>query len=209
MHYLTVFEENVWSEYELNVAAGMTPIFFTLSKNSVEDYVEENKQLLIDWLIHANRFPYTVYLAAYEEMYNDPEDFLIKEKMPYEKRVIASEKKPVYIFEMKDAAVLTKSLSEFYWLPAQNEMMLITDSGATVELTEQKISPKSSYTTLEMVLYLTKEEGIAIEFRHDGQGMGITSTTKTFGTVKAICGSFPKGYTVQQWDGDVLIPYEM
>lgn len=209
MRYFTVYKENIQSEYEVAFAEGLTCSHFQLSMNAIDDYVEENRQLLIDWLIHFNHFPLTVYIAAYKDMYESPGVFLTSQEISFEKVIIATEQKPVYIIELKNKAQLTEVISEFFWLPAQNEMMLLTNCRNAVELTEWKVSSKLPYTNLGATLNLFKEDCMVIEIQHDGQGIGITSTSKSFGTAKGICDHFPKGYTVQQWDDDVLIPYEI
>lgn len=209
MRYFTVYEKHVASEYEVKVEEGLIDKHFQVSINSVNDYVEENEKLLIDWLMNMNQFPYIAYIAAYEDMYDCPHTFLTAQKIPFEKVVIASEKKPVYIVTLSNSLQLTKVLEKLYWLPAQNEMMLLTNCKEAVELTEWKVSSKSTYTRLSASLHLQTENCTVIEILHDGQGMGITSAKQTPYTAKEICKFFPKGYTVQQWDDEVLIPYEI
>ena len=51
---------------------------FLLSVFEENDYVEENKELLIDWVNQYNQFPLTVFISAYDEMYEEIDAQLIE-----------------------------------------------------------------------------------------------------------------------------------
>lgn len=206
MRYLTIFEKQVESQYDAITKNGFTNHYFEVYDNSFDENKEV--QLLIDWLLNMNTFPYTAYIAAYPDMYDDPTTFLLQQQIPFESVVVSSDKKPVYIVTISNPMQLKEVLEEFYWLPQQNELMLITDCKDAVELTPWKVSPKSDYTNLGATLHMQKENCTIIEILHDGQGIGINTACQSPLTAKEICDRFPKGSTVQQWEGDVLIPYE-
>ena len=208
LRHLFVIEKESQIDYQVNVANGLPYHQFQLTVFLEEDYVEENKELLIDWLTQYNRFPLTAYVAAYDEMFQDIDALLSEWKITYEKVIKATEKKPVYIIHLANAKQLMQVVSTFYWLPAQNEIMLLTDCKETVALTEPKVSPKSSYTNLGAEIYLSSKSCSVITIEHDGQGIGIVTTVESLGSVEGIQKSIPKGYAIQQWDEEVLIPFE-
>lgn len=208
MHHLFVIEKESWIDYEVTIAEGLPYHQFQLTVSAEADYVEENKELLIDWLTHYDRFPLTAYVAAYDEMGQDIDALLIGWRISYEKVMKGTKKKPVYIIHLATANQLKQVVSAFYWLPAQNEIMLLTDCRDAVLLTEQKVHLKSSYTNLGAEIHLVSNNCSVITIEHDGQGIGVVTTVESLGWAEGIQKSVPKGYAIQQWDEEVLIPFE-
>lgn len=114
LRYLFVSEKESRIDYQVNVAKGLLSHQFEMSVNAKDDYVEENKKLLIDWLKQYDGFPLTAYVAAYEKMYQDIDALLIEWKITYEKVIKATEKTPVYIIQLEDIKQLTQVVSAFY-----------------------------------------------------------------------------------------------
>lgn len=206
--HLFVSEKESRIDYQVNATKGLPFHQFEMSVNAKDDYVEENKELLIDWLKQYDGFPLTAYVAAYEEMYQDIDVLLMEWEITYEKVSKATEKQPVYIIHLENIEQLTQVVSAFYWLPAQNEIMLLTDCKETVELTERKVSPKSSYTRLWAEIHLPSKNCSVITIQHDGQGIGVVTTVESLNSAEGIHKSIPKGYVIQQWGEEVLIPFE-
>lgn len=180
---------------------------FKLSVFAEDDYVEENKDLLIDWFIYSNRFPLTIDMGAYKDKDEQIDKKLIDWAIPDETETVASEKLPVYIIHVENAEQFKKVLSEFDWLPAQNEMMFLTDCNEAVVLTERKVHVKSHYTVLGTEIQLTSKECSVIIVQPDGQGMDVVTTVHSLSSAEGIRASIPSNCTVQQWNDEVLIPF--
>lgn len=110
----------------------------------------------------------------------------------------------MYIIQLTDQCQLRKVVSAFYWLPAQNEMMVLTNGSAMIELLERKVSEKSSYTYLEAIANLVGNCTV-ISVSHDGQGFSVVTTESVLCSAEGIQKSVPSDYIIEQWNDDVLL----
>lgn len=187
MYRLFVVDDQPLVDNELDIEVnfkkqlkGHSFLLFVFEKNH---YVEENKELLIDWLTRYNQFPLTTLVSAYNDMYEEIDRQLIDWKIEFSRVVMASEKKPVYTIRLANQQQMRKVVSALYWLPTQNEIMVFTNERAVIKLIERKISEKSSYTYLGAVANL-KKDCTVIRISHDGQDFGVVSTEQALCSAK-------------------------
>ena len=204
MRHLFVVEDQDWLDIEVNCNEKLAYRSVQLSVFTENDYVEENKELLVDWLTHYNQFPLTAFVSVYQGMDEEIEAQLNEWQTEFSKVVKASEKKPVYIIQLTEKIQLIEMVSAFFWLPAQNEMMIITNRTAVIELLERRESEKSRYTYLGAAANLVDDCTI-IDVSHDGQGFSVVTTDQALLSAKGIRESIPSHYVIEQRNDDVLL----
>ncbi|NBJ71524.1 MULTISPECIES: hypothetical protein [Clostridia] len=190
---LTVMElscEHVQIKIANNDAA-----MYSIWVSEFEDYVEENKAYIKDWLARNAYFPVQFIFTTYREERMDEE--LMQRHIHFEHMVKGYEKSNIYIVEVCTTEQLLYLIDQYYWLAAQNETMLIADCKSVIHIKEHFISSSYSYVTMEAEIH--KENGFVIVVEHDGQGMQLITTKHEWIGQKNLQGTLGDVH-LEQWN---------
>ncbi|KZZ85454.1 hypothetical protein [Bacillus sp. SJS] len=174
-----------------------------------EDYIEENKNFLLEFLIHRNKYPLFVTFNVYDEQAHEYITFLNQNNIEFILKHL-DEKKSYYDFSgrhlyhppcftamIHDPAALSLLLNETYWLPSQNEFYSISFSdNLTFELGEVREwgrKKKRSIPTFKM-----EEETAFITIYHDGAGFNLFSNEDKDSSLDRFISNLPKGTVITQ-----------
>ncbi|MBU8567565.1 hypothetical protein KM914_14165 [Virgibacillus pantothenticus] len=145
---------------------------YSISVSEFENYVEENKAYMKNWLARNAYFPPQFIFTTYREEQVDEE--LMQRQIDFEHMVKGSRKDNIYILEVCTREQLLYLIDQYYWLAAENETMLIADSKSVIQIKERFITKLYSYITMEAEVH--KGNGFVIAVEHDGQGMQLVTT---------------------------------
>ena len=174
-----------------------------------EDYVEQNKNFLLEFLLYQNKYPLFITFIVYEEQTDEYITFLNENKIEFTLRNL-KEKRTYYDFfgkhqyhppcftaRIKDSDSLVLLLNETYWLPAQNEFYSISfsdnltfESGEVIEWGRKR---KRSIPTFKI-----EAETTFITIFHDGAGFYLLSNGEKYFTLNKFISSLPRGTVITQ-----------
>lgn len=174
-----------------------------------EDYIEQNKDFLLEFLIHQNKYPLFVTFIVYDEQDEEYITFLKQNKIEFTLNYL-DEKRSYYDFlgkhqyhppcftaKIKDSVSLALLLNETYWLPSQNEFYsisfsdnLLFESGEVIEWGRKK---ERSIPTFNIELDTT-----FITIVHDGAGFYLFSNGEKYFPLEKFLSTLPKGTILTQ-----------
>lgn len=180
-----------------------------------EDYVEQNKNFLLKFLLCQNKYPLFINFIVYEDQTDEYIAFLHEKKIEFTLSIL-EEKRTYYDFsgkhqyhppcftaKVKDSNSLTLLLNETYWLPAQNEFFSISFSDnlnfESEEVIEWGRKRKRSVATFKIGLETT-----FITIVHDGAGFYLFSNAEKYFPLENFVSTLPKGTVITQIN-DTLI----
>ncbi|MGM1034815.1 MAG: hypothetical protein ACQEXK_20420 [Bacillota bacterium] len=185
-----------------------------------EDYVEENKNLLLDFLFSQNKYPLFISFIVYEDQTDEYIAFLKENKIDFTLNYL-EEKRTYYDFfgkhqyhppcftaKIKDSNSLALILNETFWLPAQNEFYSISFSDNLMfelgEVIEWGRKRKRS-----IPIFKTKGETTIITICHDGAGFYLFSNDEKYFPLDKFISNLPRGTVITQINdtlvnGDIL-----
>jgi hypothetical protein len=185
-----------------------------------EDYVEQNKNVLLDFLFYQNKYPLFISFIVYEEQTEEYITFLNENKIDFT-LIHLEEKKTYYDFfgkhqyhppcfttRIKDSHSLALILNETFWLPVQNEFYSISFSDNLMfeigEVIEWGRKRKRS-----IPIFKIEEETTFITIFHDGAGFYLFSNEEKYFTLDKFISNLPKGTVITQINdtlinGDIL-----
>lgn len=180
-----------------------------------EDYLENNKDFLLEFLLHENRYPLFVTFIVYDDQTDEYITFLKKNKIEFVLNKL-DEKRTYYDFsgkhqyhppcftaKIEDYNSLALLLNETYWLPAQNEFYSISFSDSltfeTEEVIEWKRKRKRSIASFKID---GNTSFILIE--HDGAGFYLLSNEEKYFPLTKFISNLPKGTVVTQINDTVI-----
>ncbi|MDQ0246081.1 hypothetical protein J2S09_003668 [Bacillus fengqiuensis] len=180
----------------------------SVSVHHTDDYVEENKEFLLDLLCEINVFPLYAAIEEYDE-YEENEDFLKRHQYEYDikpwadKRVYWTLGKthsyhpPCFHVKVKTMADLIKLMTQTYYLAAQNQFFGLSFHKPIefVIETKRRFWKKGEWS----VPFIDNDsETTMLIIDHDGQGFTIYSNEEKFSSIEAIQSQLPHGYKVGQ-----------
>ncbi|MED4697195.1 hypothetical protein [Peribacillus frigoritolerans] len=185
-----------------------------------EDYVEENKNLLLDFLFSQNKYPLFISFIVYEDQTDEYIAFLKENKIDFTLNYL-EEKRTYYDFfgkhqyhppcftaKIKDSNSLALILNETFWLPAQNEFYSISFSDNLMfELGE--VIEWGRKRRRSIPIFKTKGETTIITICHDGAGFYLFSNDEKYFPLDKFISNLPRGTVITQINdtlvnGDIL-----
>ncbi|MBT2632801.1 hypothetical protein J7E76_27660 [Bacillus sp. ISL-101] len=185
-----------------------------------EDYVEENKNFLLDFLLFQNKYPLFISFIVYEDQTDEYITFLKENKFDFTLNYL-EEKRTYYDFlgkhlyhppcftaKIEDSNSLALILNETFWLPAQNEFYSISFSDNLMfelgEVIEWGRKRKRS-----IPIFKTMGETTFITIFHDGAGCYLFSNDEKYFTLDKFISNLPRGTVITQINdtlvnGDIL-----
>ncbi|MGM0890500.1 MAG: hypothetical protein ACQEW5_27060 [Bacillota bacterium] len=185
-----------------------------------EDYVEENKNLLLDFLFSQNKYPLFISFIVYEDQTDEYITFFKENKIDFTLNHLEEKRTyydffgkhqyhpPCFTVKIKDSNSLALILNETFWLPAQNEFYSISFSDNLMfelgEVIEWGRKRKRS-----IPIFKTKGETTFITIFHDGAGFYLFSNDEKYFTLDKFISNLPRGTVITQINdtlvnGDIL-----
>lgn len=174
-----------------------------------EDYVEQNKNFLLEFLFHQNKYPLYITFIVYDEQAEEYITFLNQNNIDFRLNNL-EEKRTYYDFSGKhqyhppcftarinDSDSLALLINETYWLPTQNEFFSISFSDNLMfefrEVKEWLKKRKRSIPTFKI-----EEETTFITIFHDGAGFYLLTNEDKYLPLDKFITSLPKGTVITQ-----------
>lgn len=174
-----------------------------------EDYVEQNKNFLLEFLFHQNKYPLYITFIVYDEQAEEYTTFLDQNNIDFRLNNL-EEKRTYYDFSGKhqyhppcftarinDSDSLALLINETYWLPTQNEFFSISFSDNLMfefrEVKEWLKKRKRSIPTFKI-----EEETTFITIFHDGAGFYLLTNEDKYLPLDKFITSLPKGTVITQ-----------
>ncbi|MCA1065737.1 hypothetical protein QTG56_00145 [Rossellomorea sp. AcN35-11] len=174
-----------------------------------EDYIEENKNFLLTFFIHQNKYPLFVTFVVYDEQDEEYITFLNQNNIEFSLHYLEEKRSyydllgrhryhpPCFTAKIHDPDKLALLLNETYWLPSQNEFYAISYSDNLVfelgEVMEWGRKRKRSIPTFNI-----DAETTFITIFHDGAGFFIFSNEDKFVPLEKFISNLPKGTVITQ-----------
>lgn len=174
-----------------------------------EDYIEKNKNFLLEFLIHQNKYPLFVTFIVYDEQDEEYITFLNQNKIEFTLNNLDEKRSyydifgrhlyhpPCFTAKIKDSDTLALLLNETFWLPSQNEFYSISFSDNLMfdlgEVTEWGIKRKRSRPTFKIESATT-----FITIAHDGAGVYLFSNEDKYFPLQKFISTLPKGTIISQ-----------
>ncbi len=174
-----------------------------------EDYIEQNKNFLLEFLIQQNKYPIFVTFVVYDEQDEEYITLLNQNKIEFTLNNL-DEKRSYYDFlgkhlyhppcftaKIKNSDTLALLLNETFWLPSQNEFYSISFSDNLIfelaEVIEWRRKRKRSIPIFKI------ESGTTfITIAHDGAGFLLFSNEEKYFPLVKFLSNLPKGTVVTQ-----------
>lgn len=180
----------------------------SMSVHHTDDYVEENKELLLDLLREINVFPLYTAIEEYDD-YEETEAFLKRHYYEYDikpwadKRVYWTLGKthsyhpPCFHVKVQTMADLIKLMTQTYYLASQNQFFGISFHKRIEFVVETKRSFwKKGEWSIPFISNDSETTMLIID--HDGQGFTIYSNEEKFSSIESIEHQLPNGYKIDQ-----------
>ncbi|WP_121614255.1 hypothetical protein [Mesobacillus foraminis] len=174
-----------------------------------EDYVERNKDFLLDFLTYQNKYPLFITFIVYDEQTEEYINLLNQNKIDFrlnnleEKRTYYDYlgkhqyQPPCFTAKINDSESLALLINETYWLPTQNEFYSISFSDnlmfESIEVIEWLRKTKRSMATFKI-----EAETTFITIFHDGAGFYLLSNEEKYFPLDKFIASLPKGTVITQ-----------
>lgn len=174
-----------------------------------EDYIEQNKNFLLEFLFHQNKYPLFLTFIVYEEQDDEYITFLNQNKIEFTLNNL-DEKRTYYDFlgkhqyhppcftaRVNDSDTLALLLNKTYWLPSQNEFYSISFSDNLLfelgEVIEWRKKRERSIPTFKI-----ESETTFITIFHDGAGFYLFSNEEKYNPLDKFISNLPKGTVITQ-----------
>lgn len=141
---------------------------YSIYVSDFDDYVEENKQYIMDWMQRNHIAPTYVYIEIYKCNAAGLESRLADMKLTYEKNT--SQIDPIYRIHTKKLSDTITLIDEYYWLAAENLLMMFTTG---------KVEAECKADDLLITAHVPEGECV-ITIEHDGQGMQLLTAKEDF-----------------------------
>ena len=169
-----------------------------------EDYIEQNRKFLLEFLIHQNKYPIYISFVVYDEQDEEYITFLNENKIEFTLNYLDEKRTYCFTARIEDSETLTLLLNETYWLPSQNEFYsisfsdnLLFDLGEVIEWGRKR---KRSLPTFSI------ETGTTfITIFHDGAGFYLFSNEEKYNLLGKFVSNLPKGTVVTQINDRIVM----
>lgn len=189
---------------------GKTPRIYSLSSVGSEDYVEWNRQFLVDFLSKQAIFPLYISFIVYDEMleeisaqFDDKEYKFTYELLEAKNYYWTDNKKigyqpPCFRLVAPNVETLDAVLRETYWLPAQNEFLAVSTVNNLSFVTKEVLLGKHKMTKVSDPTFSTDELVTFMTIEHDGQGFHLFSNEDKYATIEDVQKQLPENTVVCQ-----------
>lgn len=189
---------------------GETPRVYSLSSVGSDDYVEWNRQFLVDFLCEQAVFPLYISFIVYDEMLEelaakfDEKGYVFSTELLEAKNYYWTDNKqigylpPCFRLIIPNAETLDAVLRETYWLPAQNEFLSVSTVDNLRFVTKEVPLSKKKMTKVSDPTFRTDEPVTFITIEHDGQGFHLFSNEEKYKTIEDVQQHLPKNTVVCQ-----------
>lgn len=185
MRNVTVLElEEKYSN--INYQADETKLY-SIYVSDFDDYVEENKQYIMDWMQRNEIVPSYVYIEIYKDNEEVMEETLKEMDLTYEKNTTKLD--PIYQIRVKKLVDTLKLMEQFYWLAAENLLMMFTTGEVITECKQDEYFITANIPHGECV----------ITIEHDGQGMQLLTAKEEFLTKEGVIETLGNIH-LEQWN---------
>lgn len=220
MAEIWIEEENFTEEFlnkmdrHIQLNGDIKAVYF-INEGSHDDYVEGNKDYLIDFLITQDKYPLYLTLVYIDDEPQEIIKFLIDNKIDYELKYLEEKRAyytlfkkhqyhpPCFTVQINDAYSLRQIIDETYWLAAQNDFYAISYSNNIVfkqEMVKEWGKPRER----SIPGFRIENDTTFVTVTHDGNGFYLFSNEEKFSTVKALCMHLPDKTIITQIN-DTLI----
>jgi hypothetical protein len=191
---ISIYEEAFDHEKEPIRIIGKLDARYYIGPWEYENYVEETKQILFEFLCKQNRFPLYITFEPYNDVYGNIVAALEKEDIKYS--IIRIQKKresfPVFDVIVKGPKSLNIVFEEAFWLASTNQFFAISfDDNIRYEI----VAVKNWYgKTVQIPLphFIMNDESTVITLFHDAQGFYIFSNDKRYSSIEELRDRLPK-----------------
>lgn len=174
-----------------------------------EDYVEANKDFLMQFLQSQNKYPLFLTFVIYEDQIDEYRAFLNEHGIEFTLTFLEEQRTyytilgkhhyhpPCISAIIKDSDALKKLIDKTYWLPAENEFYTLSFSDnlhfELKEVVEWKRKKKRSIACFKIEPTTT-----FITIFHDGNGFYLFSNDQKYSPLKNLIAHLPKGTIITQ-----------
>ncbi|WP_404357493.1 hypothetical protein LG291_03565 [Cytobacillus firmus] len=173
--------------------------------------VDENKNFLLEFLFHQNRYPLFITFIVYEEQTEEYITFLKQNNIDFRLNIL-EEKRTYYDFSGKhqyhppcftakiyDPDSLAQLINETYWLPTQNEFYSISFSDNLRFKAEEVIEwLRKRKRSIPIFKIEAETETSFITVFHDGAGFYLFSNEEKYFPHDQFIANLPKGTVITQ-----------
>ncbi|WP_214765719.1 MULTISPECIES: hypothetical protein [unclassified Exiguobacterium] len=205
--------------YPFEMSGELKTAYFIDVSRIEKDEADENKEFLIEFLIHQQVFP--LYISFVDEygLHEEHDAFFKQNKLSYvvldldtqfrsgEVKVRYKEYHPCYTITVQNAEELRLVLNKTYWLASENLFYTISYSdNLSFKLGETK------WWRLKLIRpigVLTMHENMTrFKIAHDGNGFYLLSNDESYIPIEHLMPRFPKGTVISQINDDWLLDDE-
>ncbi len=166
-----------------------------IGPSEYENYDEDTKQFLYEFLCEQNAFPYFVLYEPYGDVTEEIEKLYISESIPYSLRYEGSSFKrfPVLTITINGPSALKLVLEESFWIAASNQFYSISFSNNT---SYKPILKKGLFGKMKQYLvpcFTMKHPATVIKIWHDGQGFNLYTNDSKYSSVEQLISYLPNG----------------
>ena len=205
--------------YPFEMGGELTTAYFIDVSRIEKDGADENKEFLLEFLIHQQVFP--LYISFVDEygLHEEHDAFFKQNKLSYvvldldtqfrsgDVKVRYKEYHPCYTITVQNAENLRLVLNKTYWLASENLFYTISYSdNLSFKLDEIK------WWRLKLIRpigVLTMHANMTcFKIAHDGNGFYLLSNDESYITIEHLVTRFPKGTVISQINDDWLLDDE-
>lgn len=189
---------------------GETPSIYSLSSVGSDDYVEWNRQFLVDFLSNQAIFPLYVSFIVYDDMLEEmvaqfrEKGYEFTTELLEAKNYYWTDNKkigyfpPCFRLVIPDVVTLDAVLRETYWLPAQNEFLSVSTVDNLRFIIREVPLGKHKTTKVADPTFRTDKPVTFITIEHDGQGFHLFSNEGKYATIEGLQQQLPENTVVCQ-----------
>lgn len=182
---------------------------FYISVDNEEDYVEQTKMFLKDFLIAQDKNPIYLTFITYDDNTDDFITLFNKNKIQFTLNLLEEKRSyytlfkkhqyqpPCFTAKITDSQSLTLIINETFWLPAQNEFYAISNDDNLVFKVE-KVSEWGRKRERSIPIFNIEEDSTFITIFYDGEGFYLFSNEDKYSTVEHLSANLPKGTVIAQ-----------
>jgi len=201
MAELSIYEEEI-SEFFLErhqfKIKGWLQYAYSVHANG-EDYVNRNKDLLLQFLIHQNKYP---LFLTFRDDFDEFSTFLNENKIEYTLNVLQDNNMGHYFTaKIQDPDTLALLLNETYWLASINNFYCISFSN-NLAFDLVKVKAWIMVINESIPTFKMNAGSTFITTNHDGDGFCLFSNEEKYDSLDSFLKSLPKELIITYLNGD-------
>ena len=182
---------------------------YFICANGEEDYIEENRNFLLKFLVHQNKYPLYITFIVYDEQDKEYITFLNENKIEFtlnhldEKRTYYDffgkhqYSPPCFTARVEDSESLALLLNETYWLPSQNEFYSISFSD-NLQFVLGEVIEWGRKRKRSIPAFRIETDTTFITIFHDAAGFYLFSNEDKYNTLDQLAANLPEGTVITQ-----------